>query len=741
MTRIYTGTAAVVQGYTTVEIVDGDPLTDANCPADALVVLDGVTYFALERVEGSATTAFELERPYEGTSGTVSVSIDPLNPNLLSVVNLSTEVSTYNARLARLDANGRGLFYKSKGSTGANDPGSGYLGRNASDWGDVTALYFDILDQNGQDISDLLDLFTSGDILIVRAIDTNAVARFRVDSFTDQSGWYSVTVTYLGGSDIIADEEDLAVEWRRIGTGVEYDEQVATQADLIDLEGQSAGYKVLVSDYDGNGRSAVVTLLESGSPTSWSAAAYITGATGATGATGDTGETGATGDTGPAGADGADGADGAAATIAVGTTTTLDPAENATVTNSGTPNAAVFDFGIPRGEGLTYDFRVTTIAEREQYESEAVGTLVLVDDVGDGRAAIYELLSQGSPSDWSDPIYVTGPTGAQGPAGQDGAGAVDSVNGEAGTVVLTSDDISDSGQTNKWATAAEKTKLGHISVTQAVDLDAIETRVNALDAAVVLQGTWDASSGSFPGGGTAQAGDSYIVSVGGTVDSVVFNVDDRIIAITDDASTSTFASNWHKADYTDQVLSVAGKTGAVTLDNSDVGLGNVTNNAQVVDPGGNGLVARTASGAASARTIAGTANKVTVTNGDGVGGNPTITIPDGVQLTDPAITGTILEDIFTITDGAAFEIDPGNGSIQLVTLGADRTPAATNFADGESVTLMIDDGTARTITWTTVDVNWTGGSAPTLATTGWTVVELWKVGGQIFGAHVGDAAA
>lgn len=109
-------------------------------------------------------------------------------------------------------------------------------------------------------------------------------------------------------------------------------------------------------------------------------------------------------------------------------------------------------------------------------------------------------------------------------------------------------------------------------------------------------------------------------------------------------------------------------------------------------------------------------------------------------LTDPAIIGTILEDVYTITDGAAFEIDPGNGSIQLVTLGANRTPAATNFAAGESVTLMVADGTAYTITWTTVAVTWVGGSAPTLATSGYTVIELWKVGSTIYGSYVGAVA-
>lgn len=109
-------------------------------------------------------------------------------------------------------------------------------------------------------------------------------------------------------------------------------------------------------------------------------------------------------------------------------------------------------------------------------------------------------------------------------------------------------------------------------------------------------------------------------------------------------------------------------------------------------------------------------------------------------LTDPVIIGTVLEDIHTITDGAAFEIDPGNGSIQQITLTASRTPAATNFANGEGILLMVNDGTAYTITWTTIGVVWIGGSAPTLATTGWTHIVLWKVGGTVYGKYVGASA-
>jgi hypothetical protein len=118
--------------------------------------------------------------------------------------------------------------------------------------------------------------------------------------------------------------------------------------------------------------------------------------------------------------------------------------------------------------------------------------------------------------------------------------------------------------------------------------------------------------------------------------------------------------------------------------------------------------------------------------------SPAIATP---TLTDPIITGAILEDIFTITDGAGFEIDPSNGTLQRVVLGASRTPAATNFANGESVTLMVDDGSAFTITWTTVAVVWVGGVAPTLATSGFSIIELWKEGNVIRGVSVGSTAS
>lgn len=59
---------------------------------------------------------------------------------------------------------------------------------------------------------------------------------------------------------------------------------------------------------------------------------------------------GAQGEQGIQGKQGEPGKDGAAATITAGTVTTLPAGSAATVTNSGTSSEAVFDFGIPKGE-------------------------------------------------------------------------------------------------------------------------------------------------------------------------------------------------------------------------------------------------------------------------------------------------------------------------------------------------------------------------------------------------------
>jgi hypothetical protein len=106
--------------------------------------------------------------------------------------------------------------------------------------------------------------------------------------------------------------------------------------------------------------------------------------------------------------------------------------------------------------------------------------------------------------------------------------------------------------------------------------------------------------------------------------------------------------------------------------------------------------------------------------------------PIGVAPETPAMT----EDVLTLT-GTTPDLDPDLGTIQTWALTANSVPVDT-LTTGQSMTLMIDDGSAYTITWPTM--TWVGGSAPTLATSGYTVITLWKVGTTLYGAHAGNVA-
>lgn len=122
-------------------------------------------------------------------------------------------------------------------------------------------------------------------------------------------------------------------------------------------------------------------------------------------------------------------------------------------------------------------------------------------------------------------------------------------------------------------TSSQKEKVDFLSVTKPINLDEVLSTLDGLSASVVLKGEWDASLGAFPE--DAKTGYSYIVAVPGVVDGVDFQKNDRLLAISD--SGITYEGNWLKLDYTDQVLSVAGKQGNVSLTRGDIeGLGSLS---------------------------------------------------------------------------------------------------------------------------------------------------------------------
>jgi hypothetical protein len=94
-----------------------------------------------------------------------------------------------------------------------------------------------------------------------------------------------------------------------------------------------------------------------------------------------------------------------------------------------------------------------------------------------------------------------------------------------------------------------------------------------------------------------------------------------------------------------------------------------------------GLITQTAADTFTGRTLTGTANKITVSNGNGVAGNPTITIPDSVTLVSPTIAD------FTNAGHDHLDADDG-GTLTIAAIPAVTSSAAElNILDGATLTV------------------------------------------------------
>ena len=180
---------------------------------------------------------------------------------------------------------------------------------------------------------------------------------------------------------------------------------------------------------------------------------------------------------------------------------------------------------------------------------------------------------------------------------------------------------------------------------------------------------------------------------------------------------------------------VVGTTDTQTLTNKTISadsntLSGLAASSFVLSNGSGNIDGGAAQKAIPSGTVVGTTDTQTLTN-------KTLTTP---AISTPTLTGTPIEDVFawTSTTGTV-SIEPDNGAIQTVTMSGNIT-GTDGFSAGQAITLMINDGSARTFTWPTMTWVNNGGSAPTLATSGYTVVALWKVSTTLYGALVGDGS-
>jgi hypothetical protein len=108
----------------------------------------------------------------------------------------------------------------------------------------------------------------------------------------------------------------------------------------------------------------------------------------------------------------------------------------------------------------------------------------------------------------------------------------------------------------------------------------------------------------------------------------------------------------------------------------------------------------------------------------------------GGTMTGDLVVKGVTETNFALS-GTTPAIDPTNGTIQTWTLSGASTPTfAAGWSANEGITMMINDGSASAITWPTMQ--WAGGSAPTLPTTGYAIVTVWKEGTVYYGVSAGD---
>jgi len=133
------------------------------------------------------------------------------------------------------------------------------------------------------------------------------------------------------------------------------------------------------------------------------------------------------------------------------------------------------------------------------------------------------------------------------------------------------------------ATAADRVQTGLDAVATAADrvqtgldrtaaADSAAAAAAAVGGATIFIGAWDASAGTFPGSGTAQKGSYYSVSVAGTVGGILFDIGDQILAIVNNASTTTYASNWIRAQGTTSLADVTGALGYTPINPTAIGV-------------------------------------------------------------------------------------------------------------------------------------------------------------------------
>lgn len=159
---------------------------------------------------------------------------------------------------------------------------------------------------------------------------------------------------------------------------------------------------------------------------------------------------------------------------------------------------------------------------------------------------------------------------------------------------------------------------------------------------VVDAGVWDASTGVFPGGGTATKGSVYQCSVSGTVNAVVFDAGDTVRALVTNASTTTYVGNWLKGQgvVTSTDISDSTAAGRALLVAASVAAQKTALAIAYADVSGLGSAAQQASSAFDAAGAASTAQAFAIQRANHAGSQPSSTLSDSTTAGRALLTAT-----------------------------------------------------------------------------------------------------
>lgn len=339
------------------------------------------------------------------------------------------------------------------------------------------------------------------------------------------------------------------------------------------------------------------------------------------------------------------------------------------------------------------------------------------------------------------------------------------------------DDIDDSSTTHKFVTDSDLTTLGNTSGTNTGDQDLSTYQLKP-------------SEGAFANGDKTRLDNmadnadvtntTNVTNAGALMDSEVTNLaqvkafassdyataaqgstaDSALQSVAGD-SNPTLGENLDLATYdivtesSDRPIDLAPHgTGGVVLkgntgSGSDTNTGKITFNCEanshgvtIKAPIHSGISSASGSYTLTLPTAVGSNDAVLATTSAGVlsfTNNPTLTTPIVTTLDmDGAIREKTLNST-TIAGNTA--LNAGSGTIQRWVL-SDNVSITDSLNEGESVTLVIDDGSGKLIDWdySGLNIEWVGGSAPTLDTTNEHIIVIWKVNSTLYGMASGVAS-